>query len=422
MGIAMTALVVGVNHRSAPQEILESLTIGSDGIAKALTEVRNGPSINEAVVLSTCNRIEVYAHAERFHDAFTEIRDTLSVLGGLDADQFTEYLYVHHHTQATEHLFNVASGLDSVVLGEHEILGQLRQAWETAKAEGACGPLLNPMLQHAVSTGRRVRTDTAIGKRTASLSHAAVSLVSDRLGRLDGKNILLIGAGEVGSGIAKVMGTKNGVSVTVSNRTAETAEALAAELGAQSLAFQDLETGLTAADVVICATGAPSRVLDRKLLEAASGSTGRRLLILDLAVPRDVDPSVITLDWVDLLVLADLQEFVNRGIAGRHEEAAAAKLVVDSELERYRRAITEAEMEPLLGQLFRSAAAMRIEEKKRLERHHPDLGAAEWEAVDAVTKAVLTRFLHTPSSVLRDSAGSQRGDRLAEAVRELFDL
>ena len=413
----MTYLAVGLNHRSAPAELLESLTLNAEVIPKALAELTAQDCVNEAVVISTCNRTEFYVHAERFHDGFKVCRDALSVLSGVDMDRFGDYLYVHHASDAVQHLFNVTAGLDSVVLGEHEILGQVRTSWETARGEGASGALLNPLFEHAVSAGRRVRTDTAIGQRTVSLAHSAVELAEDRLSDLADKRVLVVGTGEVGASVADALVRRGVGELAVCNRTFEIAEALAARVGGIARPFSELASLIAEADVVITATGAAGFVVEAEMFPVR----GERVLVMDLAVPRDVSPNVMTLDWIDLLVLADLQAFANANISERQVAAEAARRLLDEEMERYRRTITTAEVEPLLASLYRSAESDRQHEVERLHKHH-DLTPEQWAAVDAATKAIVVKLLHNPSSSVRRAAGTHRGDRLAESIRELFDL
>ncbi|MEZ5342886.1 MAG: glutamyl-tRNA reductase [Acidimicrobiales bacterium] len=417
----MTVIAIGLNHRSAPLSVLEQVTFSAEAIPKVLAEVTSSEFVNEAVVLSTCNRTEVFVHAERFHEAYRDVRNSLAVLAGVDDDSFVEHLYVHFHEEAITHLFCVASGLDSAVLGEHEILGQCKIAWETAKAEGAAGSLLNPLFAHAIACGKRVRTDTAIGRRTVSISAAAVDLIAERRHDIDGSRVLLIGAGELGAGVANALNRSAELDIRVANRTRSRAETLAAELDATAVDFAAIDQELADADIVISATGSPGMVLTRDQIEA-DRDPERPLLMLDLAVPRDIDPAADELGFVDLLVLSDLQTFANRGLAERQRQAAVARVLVDEEIERYRNALSASEVSPLLGSLHLWAEAIRQDELDKYEARLGDLDDVQREAIDAVTKAMIKKLLHPPSSRLRDAAGSRRGERLAEATRDLFDL
>ncbi len=418
----MTVIAIGLNHRSAPLEVLEGIAIPADGMSKALTAFTSSEFVNEAVVLSTCNRTEVYVHAERFHDAFHDVRDALGILSGLAADTFVDHLYVHYHDEAVKHLFCVTAGLDSAVLGEHEILGQVKTAWETARIEGAAGTLLSQVFDHAISCGKRVRTETGIGRSTASLSHAAVSLVTERVGSLDGTRILLVGAGEAGAGVATALAKSASVSVEVTNRTAARANEVAAAVGATAVDWADLAGAMERADIVITATAARGNVIS---LDQVIDVTSRRsapTLFLDLAVPRDIESGVAELADCELLVLADLQAFANRGLAKRQKEADKARDLVNEDLERFGEASSARQLAPLIGALHRRSEQLRADEINRHAKKLASLDDAQRDAVDALTRALIAKMLHDPSVGLKKAAGSPRGDRLAEAVRELFDL
>ena len=418
----MTVIAIGLNHRSAPLGVLEQMALSADDVPKALAEITSSSVVNEAVLLSTCNRTEVYVHAERFHDAYRDVREALAVMVGLDSSAFVDHLYVHFDSDAIDHLFSVSSGLDSAVLGEHEILGQIRSAWDRARIEGTSGALLNPVFEHAVTAGKRVRTETAIGRRTASISHAAVSLVTERLGDLAGKRVLLVGAGEVGAGVAGALAKTGSAVVTVTNRTASRAAEVAAPIGAAVVPFESLAEAVADSDVIVSATGAAGVVLEADMIKAALDTNDRRLLVLDLAVPRDVDAAVIAFDRVDLLVLSDLQAFANRGLEERQKEVASARGVMEDQIEQFRLSASAVEVDPLLGSLHRWADSVRQDEIERFDKHLSDLTPEQAEAVDALTKAVVKKLLHPPSARLKDAGGSRRGDRLVESVRELFDL
>ncbi len=415
----MTLIAIGLNHRSAPLTVLERIAVSGDVLVKALAEVTDSEFVNEAVILSTCNRTEVYVHAERFHDAFHDVRDSLSRLSGLPVDEFVDHLYVHYHDEATRHLFLVTAGLDSAILGEHEILGQVKSAWELARVEGFAGPLLGQVFEHAVQCGKRVRTETGIGRSTASLSHAAVSLVTEHLGSLDGRRVLLVGAGEVGASVATALAKSAAVQVEVTNRTDARAGSVAAAVGATTVPLDRLGEAIDRADVIIAATSAPGYLIDATIVSSPASD---RTVFLDLGVPRDIDPDVASVPGVDLLVLADLQAFANRGIEHRQKEAVVARSLVSEELERYAEASSARLMAPLVGGLHRRSEQLRAEEVARHARRLASLDDDQREAVDAMTRALVAKLLHEPSVRLKKAAGSHRGERLAEAARELFDL
>lgn len=415
----MTVIALGLNHRSAPASVLGDVALAADVVPKALVEILGSPFINEAVVLSTCNRTEFYVDTERFHEGYQAAREALAVVSGVPVDRFVEHLYVHYHDEAVQHLFEVAAGLDSVVLGEHEILGQVRLAFEAARSEGATGPVLNALFQHSLSTGKRVRSETTIGEHTASLSHAAVELVLERMPSLHGQRVVLVGAGEVGSSVAtalmKVAADTDAVlDLTIVNRTPEKAHALAAELGGRPASIDELALLVAGADVVVSATASGSVLIGIEHL--GDGPT----LLLDLAMPGDIDPAVGTDPRASLLDLTSLQALANRGIERRQEQVPAVRAVIADGLDRYRNAVRAREVEPLLGSLHRWADAVRSVELDRYRSRLGELDGAQSEAVEALTRAVVAKLLHGPSAELRAAAGTPRGDRLAEVTRELF--
>ena len=413
-------IVVGLNHRTVPLEVLERMTVTGDRLPKALHDLVSRDAITEAVVLSTCNRTEVYVVADRFHPAVGDVRHVLSGLADLAAEDFADHLYTFHDAAAVAHLFSVVSGLDSAVLGESEILGQVRGAWEQAAVEGAAGAGMNMLFRHALEVGKRVRTETSIGRHTASVSQAAVELAEARLGTLAGKQVLVLGAGEMGEGMVASLARSGVAEVLVANRTRDRAEELAAKVGGRALGVSDLAGALADVDVLLTSTGATSVLVDHADLEpvvAARG--GRDLLIIDVAVPRDVDPSAADLPGVDLLDMDDLRAFADAGIAERRKEITVVRDLVDEEVQRYREAVTHRQAAPLIAALRSRAEVARVAE---LDRASVRLSDAEREALDVASRALVAKLLHEPTIRLKEAAGTARGERLADALRDLFDL
>ena len=413
-------IVVGLNHRSVPLPLLERMTVPRHRIPKALHDLRGRDDVSEAVVLSTCNRTEIYAHAERFHGAVGDIRDFLSELGSLPPEDFADHLYEFHDAGAVAHLFTVAAGVDSAVLGESEILGQVKGAWELAGAEGATGPVLNMLFRQALEVGKRIRNETAISRHITSVSQAAVALAEERLGSLSGRRVLVLGAGDTGGGMVASLADAGVAEVHVANRTWERAEALALRVGGRAVRLADVPGVLAEVDVLLTSTGASSVLVDHGDLEpvvAARG--GRPLLIVDVAVPRDVDPGAADLAGVTLLDMDDLRAFAERGLVERRREVARARDLIDDEVSRYREAVTTRQVAPLVTALRARVDAVRAAE---LDRQGRRLDAAQLDVVDAVTRAVTAKLLHEPTVRLKEASGTQRGERLSEALRDLFDL
>jgi glutamyl-tRNA reductase len=419
----VSVVVIGLNHRTMPLDLFERMTIDGARLPKALHDLNSREHIGEVVVLSTCNRTEVYAIAERFHGAYADVRNFLSELAFVPADEFADHLYVHYDAEAIRHLFSVAAGLDSSVIGEAEILGQVRGAWERAGQEGTAGPVLNLLFRHALETGKRARTETDIARGTASVSHAAVEMAAERLGDLEGKRVLIMGAGEMAEGMATALQGAGVADVFVANRTWRKARALADRIDGQAVRLSDLPLALLEVDLLLTSTGATVPVVERDdfapvMVERA----GRDLLIVDIAVPRDVDPTVNDLDGVTLLNIDDLRRFAQIGIERRSHELAAVESIIDEELQRFRSANSARSAAPVIASLRGWADDVRTAELARFEAKLDGLDDRQREAVEALTKGLVAKLLHQPTVQLKDTAGSATGERLADATRQLFDL
>ena len=414
----MSVVVIGLNHRTASLDLLERLTVDAQRLPKALHDLASKDNLSEAVVLSTCNRIEVYAVAERYHGGFHDVRDFLAESGFLAPEEFADHLYVLHDDEAASHLFEVAAGLDSAVIGEHEILGQVVTAWDVARAEGTSGPTLNLLFRHAIELGKRVRTETGIGRGITSVSHAAVALAADRLGTLHGRRVLVVGAGEMGEGMAVALADAGAAEVLVANRTAETAAEVAGRVGGRPLPLGELADHLVDVDVLLTSTGAQSLIIEHgQVATIVERRAGRPLLIIDIAVPRDVDPAAGALPGVTLLDMEALSAFVDSSAAARQRETEPARRLVAEAVERYSMETTAREVAPVVAALRERAETVRATELERLR-----LAEAEREAVDAATKAIVAKLLHEPTVRLKGAAGTAKGDRLVESLRDLFDL
>lgn len=417
----MSIVVIGVNHRTGPIDLLERVAIPGDALGKVITGLVSRANIREAAVLSTCNRTEVYAVAERFHGAYADIRDFFCELGGLQPDELHPHLYSQHDDAAVSHLFEVASGLESAVLGESEILGQVRGAWEAAQAEGGARTTLNLLFRHALETGKRARTETGIGKHTTSVSHAAVDMAHEHLGSLAGRKVLVVGAGEMGEGIAVALVGAGATDITVTNRTDARAEHLAQRVGGRIVPFADWGAAIDDADVLLTSSGAGT-FIDHEFVAAHRATTTSPLLIVDIAVPRNVAPDVMSVPGVTLLNLDHLRDWAARGLAQRQAEADKVRDIVGEEVERFGMEATARQAAPLVAQLHEKADAVRTAELERFHNRLAALDPAQRETVEALTKGIVAKLLHQVSVRLKDDAGTPQGERNAAAVRELFDL
>ena len=399
------------------------MTVAPADLPKALHDLASAEHLSEAVLLSTCNRTEVYAYAERFHGGYADIRELLARHSGLPPETVADELYSHHDVDAVQHLFSVAAGLDSVVVGEHEILGQVRDAWQAARDEGTVGAVLEPLFRRAVVAGKKVRSTTGISHGIASLSHAAVALAQERLGALAGRRVLVLGAGDVATGTLKSLAGAGAADIAVANRTPERAEAAAASCGGRAVALDKVEPALVAADVVITTTGATDIVLEHSDIDKVmTRRGGAELLIVDVAVPRDVDPAVRGLPGVTLLDMDDLGDFVRQGRAGREQEIDSVRAIVDDEVEHYLIEASAREVAPLIAALRARSHQITNAELDRHTSRLIGLSAAQRVAVESLLRGVVNKLLHEPTVRLKDAAGHARGDRLAEALRDLFDL
>jgi glutamyl-tRNA reductase len=392
----MSILVVGVNHRSGSLPLLERVTIAPEHLGKAVAGLAQRDNVREAVVLSTCNRTEV--------------------------DELTPHLYSQHDTSAVTHLFEVAAGLDSAVLGESEILGQVRTAWETAQREGAARSTLNQLFRAALSTGKRARSETGIARGTASISHAAVEMITDMIGELNGKRVLVVGAGSMGEGVAVALHRAGGADILVANRSADRGATLAERVNGVALGFERLGEAIAASDVIVAGTGAEQAFLTRSLVDDARRTATRPLHIVDIGVPRNVDPAVAELAGVSLSNLDDLRDWADRGLSHRAGEAERVRSIVSEEVENYLVESTARQAAPLVASMHEAADRIRAREIDRYASRLGELDERQRDSVDALTRAIVAKLLHEPSVRLKSQAGTPQGERNAAAVRDLFDL
>ena len=419
----MSVVVVGLSHRTVPLELLERMSVAESQLPKALADLTARTFVSEAVLLSTCHRVEAYVVAERFHGAAQDVRNFLSELAFVPPEEFTDGLYTYSDEAAAAHLFGVSAGLDSVVLGESQILGQVRDAWERARAEGVAGSGLSALFRHAVEAGKRARTETGIGRGITSLAHAAVAMATDHLGGLEGRRVVVLGAGEMGEGMASALSgaRAGGGDLVVVNRTAERALTLAERVGGRALAFEELPRALAEADLLLSSTGAPGVVVEESDLAAATvGRSDRPLLVIDLGMPRNVAPGVGDLPSVTLLDLANLRAFVESGLDERRKEVVRVRSIVADELARYGAEAAARQVAPTVAALRQHAEAVREGEMRRHRARLSGLDDREQEAVEALTRAIVAKLLHDPTVRLKDAAATPKGERLSAAIRDLF--
>ena len=419
----MSLLVVGLNHRTVPVELLERMTVPEDRLAKALHDLAAREHLLEVVLLSTCNRTEIYARCTHFHAAVGDVRDFLAAHSGADPDEFADHLYTYYDEAAVAHLFSVAAGLDSMIVGESEILGQVRDAWQTGVREQTAPQLLSRMFKHAVESGKRVRTETGISRHPVSIPSAAVAVAAEHLGDLDGARVLVIGAGHMGSGLASTLRSRGVAEVVVANRTVERAERLATEIGARAISLTEIADTLVDTDVLLTSTASSEVLVERAMVEMVMACRdGRPLLVVDVALPRDVDPGVGDIPDVTLLDLDDLKEYAQRSAERRRGEIGKVRAILAAEIERYRAERAAREVGPLVTSLRDLAEDVRRGELERFRAKLAKLDPDARELIDAITQGVINKLLHEPTVRVKDAAGTPRGDYYADALASLFDL
>ena len=418
----MSIVVLGINYHTSPVTLLEKVMIPVPAMSEALRVLSSHSDIREVIVLSTCNRTEVYAVAERYHAAHTDILEFLCETSGLSADEITPHLYSQFDDDAVVHLFEVAAGIDSAVLGETEIVGQVRDAWDFAMKQGTSRSTLNLLFRYALESGKRARTETGISRSTASVAHAAVEMAEEILGTLSGKRVLVVGAGEMGEGVAGALSRAGTESITVLNRTVSRAEALADKIGARVSDFESLENELATADVVLACTGAGGVIIDHELLARVRQGVLTPILVVDIALPRDLAASVAELPGVTLRDLDHLSDWAQRGIDKRASEVGQVREIIGEEVKRFLLDQTQRQAAPLVAQLREVVESIRTTEMERFESGLSAMTPEQRELVESISHGIINKMLHVPSVRLREAAGTPQGERLSAAVRDLFSL
>lgn len=439
-GSAVSILLVGLSHHSAPVALLESVAV-AEADRDALTEnLISGSHVDEAMIVTTCNRVEVYAAVEAFHPALDDVVGLLSRHSGLSADELSRHLYVRYSESAAEHLFSVASGLDSMVVGEQQIIGQIRTAYQSASDIGAAGTTLHRLAQQALHVGKRVHTETGIDSAGSSVVSVALDRAAEILAegaapgttgspsrRLDGRRAVVLGAGAMGGLAVAHLGRAGIAHIDVTNRTPERADRLseiARDSGTPASAFpmEDLANGIAAADILFTCTGAVGAVVTLGDVHTAIArrGPGRPLVICDLGMPRDVDPSVSGLPGVTVLGIEELN--ADPATSAAAADADAARTIVDTELAAYTQAERMAGVGPLIGQLRGRGGQVVAAEMRRLDSRLPDLDDRVRDEVANTVRRVVDKLLHPPTVRFKELAAQPDGENLAAVVRTLFDL
>ena len=413
-------VVVGLNHETAPVAVREALAFPKEGLPEALARVREETGLGEAVILSTCNRVEVYGRsADSSVDAVAAF---LARYHSRSLDDIAPHLYRLEGEAAVRHAFRVAASLDSMVMGEPQILGQVKEAYETAERSGSLGSVLTALRNRSVAAAKRARTETAIGRNAVSVSHVAVELARKIFGELRDRSVLLVGAGKMSEVAARQMVRDGARASVLGGRTFEKAEQLAAALGGRAAPLEALRTELARADIVISGTGAPGIVIRREDVEAAQAARrGRPLFLIDIAVPRDVAEDAGKVSGVFLYDLDDIKTVAEANLRERKKEASAAEAILEQEIGEFLEWRRSLEVVPLLVELRKRADEIRRTEIEKARRRLGPLTPEQESALEAATTAIVNKLLHGPTVQLKQMAGNGQPEHVG-FIRKLFGL
>ncbi|MBV9487007.1 MAG: glutamyl-tRNA reductase [Frankiaceae bacterium] len=413
----MSLLSIGLSHRSAPVELLEKVVVDDDATAKLLTDLVSAEHVSEALILSTCNRLEVHAEVSKFHGGVQEVSEKLAAHTGVDLDTLTEHLYVHYEDRAVQHLFAVAAGLDSMVVGEQQILGQLRGALNQARSEQTVGRLLGTVADAALRVGKRAHSETGIDRAGRSLVSVGVGLAQSAVGDLSGKSAVVVGAGSMSSLAATELRTRGVGAITIVNRTRPHADRLAAQVGGVALAMAELPDAISAADVLVSCTGAVGTVVPGDLL---ANRAGRPIFVLDLALPRDVDPAAADLPGVTIADLNSLGTVLEGAAVGA--DVDAVRRIVTDEVVAYLAKQRADRVAPTVVALRERAQQVVDAELARLLGRLPGADETVTREIRTTVERVVDKLLHAPTVRVKELAEEPGGDSYADALRELFAL
>ncbi|MZP28843.1 glutamyl-tRNA reductase [Heliobacterium undosum] len=419
----MFIFVVGLNHKSAPVEIREQLSFPEHILIDSLRRLHSEPAIEGCAILSTCNRTEVYAATTDIEKGQAAVRRFFTQSGKLEADKFASFFYTHTLYDAIRHLFRVAAGLDSMVLGETQILGQVRRTYQAACEAGTSNSILNTWFQQAITVGKRIRTETGIDQHAVSTSYTAVELAKQVFTTLEGRSALILGAGKM-SELTLTHLIANGVTtVLVANRTRERAEELARRCGGKAVSYDEISARMEESDIVISCTAATHYVIRRELVEKVmSTRPDRPLFLIDIAVPRDIDPAVATVPGVHLFDIDDLQSVVDQNLAQRQKAASEAELIVEQEIAEFLKWLNSLFVVPTIVALKNKGEAIREKELERVLAKLKSLSDKDQKTIGAMASSIVKQLLHDPITQIRHYAASPEGHLYSEILQNLFSL
>jgi glutamyl-tRNA reductase len=419
----MNIIVVGLSHKTAPVEIREKVSFPSERAAEALKALTSQEGITEGVILSTCNRVEIIAISAHIQDGIETVKDFIAQFNGLSREALDNHLYSHTSEEAIKHIFRVASSLDSMIVGEPQILGQMKDAYQQALDHNVTGLILNRLFRKGFSVAKRVRTETNIASSAVSISYAAVELAKKIFGDLGDKRVMLIGAGEMCELAAKHFVNGGIMEILVTNRTHERAVKLAEEIGGRSVLFDNLSLDLDEVDIILSSTGSPVHIINAsQVKEALKKRRNRPMFFIDIAVPRDIDPAINDLDNAYLYDIDDLQGVVEVNIKERGKEAAAAEEIIGVEIGQFHKWLRTLDVTPTIVALRNKLEEIKTAEIERLLNGQKDLSEKHKKAVVSAANAMINKILHLPTSNLKKMADTVEGDLYIDSTRKLFDL
>ncbi|MBA3300916.1 MAG: glutamyl-tRNA reductase [Thermoleophilaceae bacterium] len=415
-------LAIGVSHKTADLALRERMALPEGRATTVLRELVAGDAVHEAVSISTCNRTELYLLAEDPVEAESVVLAALARQAGIRPTELLGHVYSFRGGEAVRHLFEVTGGLDSMIVGEAEVQGQVKRAYELALVEGVSGPITNRLFRDALAAGKRVRTETGIGRSRVSVSSVAVELARSLLGDLEQRRVLVVGAGENGEATAKALADAGVRTIWVANRRYDRAIGLAQRFGGEAVRLDDLPVELGRSDIVLFSTSSPHQIIDREELELVmEGRDRRSLLLIDIAVPRDIDPRVREVPGITLYDMDDLQREVARNMDGRAAEAGRARSIVEEEAERFERWMGELEVVPTVAALRERGEAIVAQVLRENEGRWKALSDEDRDRVDTLAHAIVARLLHEPTMRVKRAEGDE-GYQMLQALRELFAL
>ncbi|UZJ80395.1 glutamyl-tRNA reductase [Fictibacillus sp. KU28468] len=419
----MHILVAGLNYKTAPVEIREKVAFNPNEMDQALKALRERKSILECTIVSTCNRTEVYAVVDQIHTGRYYMKSFLAEWFSIDTNELNPFLFIREEEIAVEHLFRVAAGLDSMVLGETQILGQVRDSFLLAQQEGTTGTIFNHLFKQAITLAKRSHSETEIGENAVSVSYAAVELAKKIFGGLEKKDILIVGAGKMGELTAKHLHSNGVASVHVVNRTFEKASELAGRFEGTAHPVEHLTSVLAHADIVITSTGSDSYVITKEMVQSVlKQRKGRPLFMVDIAVPRDLDPSLDELESVFLYDIDDLEGIVEANLAERKKEAEKIEIMIEEEIIGFHSWVNMLGVVPVITALREKALAVQAETMQSIERKMPQLTDREKKVLSKHTKSIVNQLLRDPIVRIKEQAGEPGADQALEFFTKIFAL